>query len=850
MYRELDKFRLLRENSPPHMATDHLGHLSAGGAPEGPFDPLYQWLGIPPSEQPPNLYRLLGITVFENNPDVIEEAADRQMAHVKSHASGKHSTDSQEVLNKIAQAKICLLSPEKKKAYDTRLRVRQRQRHAVNDQRGVVAVKISNTAPMARVPRPPAAQSRPGAANGNGNNGGSAPRKAPDATPPLPPTEPESVQHTSLLRVLKTNRWVQTALAGVVAATTGGVAMLSTSGKPKETAKAPEKPQVVVLQKDDPLLHQQQVVAPEKVSPVTSPVAAGEAVKPAPEKVATPLPVKPVEETTQKVKEQVVEVTTPPAATPPKESPADQVATLPSKPEAKAPAQETPFAPVVAPVAERPKDTRVDAESIAEAAEEHARDIRKLGTKPGELLDLARKTTDPSQKYATCTVALEKAQAQGDVASAQAAFAELRKNFQSADGFLSQEYKTIVAMARSANGKLTPWALSFMLHACQQDEHKLASDIGRELQRKLPFNKGKGVDYTEARKTLGRAATEAISLQRQRKVLEASLETLQSNPDDPEANRDVGMYGLEVADPRALGYLAKAGGSLGALAARTLQKSGMKAEQLADLAKEWTTATPDALSRGAMIHFIMGLLAEAQQKAEEEGGIAGKTVPEKARAFAAQFGGKAPVLLRGTSICGPFDSVNLMDFLNNLSEDERGKLTTGPVELKLGMGASPVLTLGQGGHLKFPSIKGLRRYTLSFDFMLRGNPESLAINLPIGDGSVTLSLNTWQGSLCSLTRVNGLSSGDTRNPTRVKFGTQINQECSMRVHVNMTETNPQMAAIEVLIARKGGNFVKLTEFSGLLSALSSEKSVFSDQSLSLHAATNYQVSGLVFNPHK
>ena len=39
------------------------------------FDPYYKWLGIPPKDQPPNHYRLLGIDLFTPDPDVIESAA-------------------------------------------------------------------------------------------------------------------------------------------------------------------------------------------------------------------------------------------------------------------------------------------------------------------------------------------------------------------------------------------------------------------------------------------------------------------------------------------------------------------------------------------------------------------------------------------------------------------------------------------------------------------------------------------------------------------------------------------------------------------------------------------------------
>lgn len=86
------------------------------------FDPYHKWLGIPPAEQPPNHYRLLGLTVFEDDADVIAAAADRQMGHVKSFATGRYATYSQELLNELAKVRVCLLNPKLKPAYDTELR--------------------------------------------------------------------------------------------------------------------------------------------------------------------------------------------------------------------------------------------------------------------------------------------------------------------------------------------------------------------------------------------------------------------------------------------------------------------------------------------------------------------------------------------------------------------------------------------------------------------------------------------------------------------------------------------------------------------------------------------------------
>lgn len=88
------------------------------------FDPYRKWLGIPSQDQPPHHYRLLGIATFEDDPDVIENAATRQMTHVRTFQTGRHAALSQRLLTELAAAKLCLLVPEKKAAYDEQLQGR------------------------------------------------------------------------------------------------------------------------------------------------------------------------------------------------------------------------------------------------------------------------------------------------------------------------------------------------------------------------------------------------------------------------------------------------------------------------------------------------------------------------------------------------------------------------------------------------------------------------------------------------------------------------------------------------------------------------------------------------------
>ncbi len=73
---------------------------------------------------PPNHYRLLAIDLFESDAEVIDAAANRQMAYLQQRAIGEHAALSQRLLNEIAAARLCLLNPQKKHAYDGELKAK------------------------------------------------------------------------------------------------------------------------------------------------------------------------------------------------------------------------------------------------------------------------------------------------------------------------------------------------------------------------------------------------------------------------------------------------------------------------------------------------------------------------------------------------------------------------------------------------------------------------------------------------------------------------------------------------------------------------------------------------------
>jgi hypothetical protein len=85
------------------------------------FDPYRKWLGIPPGQRPPTHYQLLGIAAEETDLEVIEEAALGRTAHLRTYQTGPHAQECAKLLNEIAQAKLVLRDPPKRREYDAGL---------------------------------------------------------------------------------------------------------------------------------------------------------------------------------------------------------------------------------------------------------------------------------------------------------------------------------------------------------------------------------------------------------------------------------------------------------------------------------------------------------------------------------------------------------------------------------------------------------------------------------------------------------------------------------------------------------------------------------------------------------
>lgn len=82
------------------------------------LDVYKDWLGIPDGPRPPDHYTLLRLVQFEDNTEKIRGNYRKLNGHVRKYASGQYSVPSQELLNELAKAMLCLTDPERKREYD------------------------------------------------------------------------------------------------------------------------------------------------------------------------------------------------------------------------------------------------------------------------------------------------------------------------------------------------------------------------------------------------------------------------------------------------------------------------------------------------------------------------------------------------------------------------------------------------------------------------------------------------------------------------------------------------------------------------------------------------------------
>ncbi|GAB5440050.1 MAG: hypothetical protein Fues2KO_03990 [Fuerstiella sp.] len=85
------------------------------------IDVYKEWLGIPEGERPPDYYTLLRVVKFEDDTEKIQNNYRKLNGHVRKYSTGQYLKPSQDLLNELAKAMLCLTDPDAKREYDESL---------------------------------------------------------------------------------------------------------------------------------------------------------------------------------------------------------------------------------------------------------------------------------------------------------------------------------------------------------------------------------------------------------------------------------------------------------------------------------------------------------------------------------------------------------------------------------------------------------------------------------------------------------------------------------------------------------------------------------------------------------
>jgi len=499
--------------------------------PQPEFDAYHKWLGIPPNEQPPHHYRLLGLAPFEADPDVIDAAADQRMAHLRGRQGGKNSTLTQKLLNEIAAAKLELLDAERKKGYDARLKQALTPKQPPKP--------IPRAAPL---PAAPAAKV-------------AAPLAAPQpASRSAKDTRPLIILGVAVFAV---GLLVLVGIAVIIGSQFGGRDKVGEVPPTKQpgaealpaTAKKVEPPTKPNPSQPPP------APTPETTTPVKPPT---EASPPA-------VPVKPVE--------------VPPAVPAPEPTPPPPTVPEPSpKPEPAPPSETTPMAPAK-PALPKPPDEAAQKESRA-----LVRDLFKgqldAARSPYEQQGVARQMLksgietrdDVVGGYVLLVAARDVANTSGDANMAFEAIDVLASRFDI--DALKWKAEALAAVAKvlkkpDQQKELAGTISNVFNLAMEADRQDVAEDLARLGQTAASKSKD-----NELRKSAAAALARVTEAKKFQGQVTAAYATLEERADDPDANTIVGRHLCLIKNDweKGLQHLAKGGDkTLSAAATRDLE---------------------------------------------------------------------------------------------------------------------------------------------------------------------------------------------------------------------------------------------------------------------------------------
>ncbi len=89
------------------------------------FNAYESWLGIDLREQPPTLYRLLGLRLFETRAAAIDHGAEQQLGLIRPHLQGPQAEIARRLKQEILLARTLLKDAQRRTAYDAMIRAAQ-----------------------------------------------------------------------------------------------------------------------------------------------------------------------------------------------------------------------------------------------------------------------------------------------------------------------------------------------------------------------------------------------------------------------------------------------------------------------------------------------------------------------------------------------------------------------------------------------------------------------------------------------------------------------------------------------------------------------------------------------------
>ncbi len=639
-----------------------------------PFDAYHELLGIAPAEQPPTLYRLLGVTPFESTASVIERAADRQLAHLRTLQVGKHQADSQRLLNEVMRAKQTLLNDEERAKYNAQLKKQlataaqqqpaySQQQPAYSQQQPVAKpLKIAQALPLAQVPL--------------AKQISVAPVVAP-AAPEQPLNNPLNIASQPAARSQKARKQSSNTLliGGVVGVVLAGlavvgvlIAMTGGNAKPTPVAQKPGLPATAPPSIPNP----PPAITPKPMLPMDPPKVEPAVVTPAPEPIPppTPTPVEPRPVENPPVAPVPVEPMPVAPALVPAPTPAppandfskeraevaaarDALQTLPKFKKFYDHLQANPDTlPINGPKLAAMLQAEVEANA---AIREHApsqlaalQEVERLATAGGDY-KLALPAIDAQVNHSVPLLSINQARAAksklfdaaADAANKQKAKQPEREALLAAVHALLPETlqaadKETLTSLLSTNAKLN-WtgaerltSIQSLLPFVEQLVNQENTDISSVMLDHL--------DAQLAKSPVGKPrkdALDAITALRERLTLvaktEAAQKTLAANPNDPAANQTMGIYLLMNRGEwrKSLSHFAlTANADWKALAEQTIPAQSA-AEKVA-LADRWAALSAEANATGKEI--ARRLFAEALGSSELVG-IGRAAAEEKAKAL-------------------------------------------------------------------------------------------------------------------------------------------------------------------------------------------------------------------------